>query len=157
MNQVVWKLDTCGIGGEGCRLASMSEKISGPEKSVGLGEAEALGGRRGSRPVERVNEVGRQVFGASVSEPMLRFFDCREAVVPEGRRGMIEARYWDLAEAVTELLPRGPERTVALRKLLESRDCALRCLGEVPRETGGGDRIPVRVDNVNSGVVPEDI
>lgn len=32
-----------------------------------------------------------------------------------------------LAEKVAENLPRNPERTVALRKLLEAKDAAVRC------------------------------
>ena len=35
-----------------------------------------------------------------------------------------------LAQQVVKNLPRTPERTVCLRKLLEARDCALRCLIE---------------------------
>jgi hypothetical protein len=31
-----------------------------------------------------------------------------------------------LAEQIVETLPRNPERTVALRKLLEAKDCAVR-------------------------------
>lgn len=32
----------------------------------------------------------------------------------------------DLAAMLVETLPRNPERTVALRKLLEAKDCAVR-------------------------------
>ncbi len=32
------------------------------------------------------------------------------------------------AERIVETLPRNPERTVALRKLLEAKDCAVRAL-----------------------------
>jgi S-adenosylhomocysteine hydrolase len=35
--------------------------------------------------------------------------------------------FGELAEKVMKL-PRNPERTVALRKLLEAKDCAVRCL-----------------------------
>lgn len=34
--------------------------------------------------------------------------------------------FCDLAFALTETLPRNPERTVALRKLLEAKDAAVR-------------------------------
>jgi hypothetical protein len=37
-------------------------------------------------------------------------------------------RFCGLAEHVVETLPRNPERTVALRKLLEAKDAAVRAL-----------------------------
>ena len=36
--------------------------------------------------------------------------------------------FGDLATKIIETLPRNPERTVALRKLLEAKDCAVRAL-----------------------------
>lgn len=36
--------------------------------------------------------------------------------------------FGELAEKICQDLPRNPERTVALRKLLESKDCAVRAL-----------------------------
>lgn len=36
--------------------------------------------------------------------------------------------FGDLAEKIVAELPRNPERTVALRKLLEAKDCAVRAL-----------------------------
>jgi len=36
--------------------------------------------------------------------------------------------FGDLAKTVTETLPSNPERTVAMRKLLEAKDCAVRAL-----------------------------
>ncbi len=38
----------------------------------------------------------------------------------------ISAPFAALATQVVETLPRNPERTVALRKLLEAKDCAVR-------------------------------
>lgn len=38
----------------------------------------------------------------------------------------ISRPFGDLAEKIAETLPRNPERTVALRKLLEAKDCAVR-------------------------------
>jgi hypothetical protein len=40
----------------------------------------------------------------------------------------IELEYTRLAQSIVEQIPAGPERTVALRKLLESKDCILRCV-----------------------------
>lgn len=56
-------------------------------------------------------------------EPIMQFFayehlpaHLQEASKPFG----------ELAKAIIETLPRNPERTVALRKLLESKDAAVR-------------------------------
>ena len=58
-----------------------------------------------------------------MDEPMLQFFaydhlpnDLQKDSKPFG----------ELAKWVCETLPRNPERTVALRKLLEAKDCAVR-------------------------------
>jgi hypothetical protein len=64
--------------------------------------------------IERINDM---------EEPMLQFFsyahlrdDLKEISKP----------FCDLAEQIVLILPRNPERTVALRKLLEAKDCAVR-------------------------------
>lgn len=36
--------------------------------------------------------------------------------------------FGELANAISDTLPRNPERTTALRKLLEAKDCAVRAL-----------------------------
>lgn len=38
----------------------------------------------------------------------------------------ISKPFHDLAQQIVETLPQNPERTVALRKLLEAKDCAVR-------------------------------
>lgn len=38
----------------------------------------------------------------------------------------ISKPFGDLAEQIVQILPQNPERTVALRKLLEAKDCAVR-------------------------------
>lgn len=38
----------------------------------------------------------------------------------------ISQRFWSLAHEIVDTLPPNPERTVALRKLLEAKDCAVR-------------------------------
>lgn len=38
----------------------------------------------------------------------------------------VSAPFGDLAQLIIESLPRNPERTVALRKLLEAKDAAVR-------------------------------
>jgi hypothetical protein len=56
-------------------------------------------------------------------EPMLQFFayDHLPAYLQEDSKP-----FCVLAEQLCENLPRTPERSVALRKLLEAKDCAVR-------------------------------
>lgn len=42
--------------------------------------------------------------------------------------GAVSKSFADLAQTIVEQLPRNPERTVALRKLLEAKDAAVRAL-----------------------------
>lgn len=56
-------------------------------------------------------------------EPMLQFF--AHDHLPEPLRS-VSRPFGELAERIASHLPRNPERTVALRKLLEAKDCAVR-------------------------------
>jgi hypothetical protein len=56
-------------------------------------------------------------------EPMLQFFDYDH--LPERLREHSQP-FKELAYTLVALLPRNPERTAALRKLLEAKDCAIR-------------------------------
>lgn len=56
-------------------------------------------------------------------EPMLKFFSY--AHLPE-KLASISKPFCDLASHMAVHLPRNPERTVAFRKLLEAKDCAVR-------------------------------
>lgn len=56
-------------------------------------------------------------------EPMLQFF--QYAHLPEHLQ-VISKPFGELAEQIVTTVPRNPERTVALRKLLEAKDCAVR-------------------------------
>lgn len=58
-----------------------------------------------------------------MTEPMLQFFSYEH--LPPALRS-ISKPFCDLAQDVVTTLPRNPERTVALRKLLEAKDCAVR-------------------------------
>lgn len=60
-----------------------------------------------------------------VKEPILQFFAFEH--LPEHLR-KVSGPFWALAQEVVDKLPRNPERTVALRKLLEAKDCAVRSL-----------------------------
>ena len=65
-------------------------------------------------------------------ERMLQFFTY--AHLPEDLKNA-SAPFAHLAHIVVETYPMNPERTVVLRKLLEAKDAAMRCVieGEVPR------------------------
>jgi hypothetical protein len=54
---------------------------------------------------------------------MLQFFDFQH--LPK-HLAEISAPFASLAHSIVLTLPRNPERTVALRKLLEAKDCAVR-------------------------------
>jgi hypothetical protein len=58
-------------------------------------------------------------------EPLLQFFAF--AHLPEKLQG-ISKPFGELAEKIVAELPKNPERTVALRKLLEAKDCAVRAV-----------------------------
>lgn len=58
-----------------------------------------------------------------VEEPLLQFFAYKH--LPENLQRVSE-RFCLLAYIIADTLPRNPERTVALRKLLEAKDCAVR-------------------------------
>ena len=63
---------------------------------------------------------------ANGDEPMLQFFAYEHlpATLQE-----ISQPFGDLARQMVMTLPRNPERTAGLRKLLEAKDCAVRaCL-----------------------------
>ena len=60
---------------------------------------------------------------AVMTDPMLQFFafeHLRDDLKP------VSAKFAEIAQFVCDQLPRNPERTVALRKLLEAKECAVR-------------------------------
>lgn len=56
---------------------------------------------------------------------MLQFFEYDHL---PARLAEVSMPFCKLAHHICETLPQNPERTVALRKLLESKDCAVRAL-----------------------------
>ena len=56
-------------------------------------------------------------------EPLLQFFVYGH--LPP-HLGEISKPFGELAQTIVDTLPRNPERTVALRKLLEAKDAAVR-------------------------------
>lgn len=59
------------------------------------------------------------------AEPLLQFFEWQH--LPEGLAD-VSRPFGLLAEHVVKTLPRNPERTTSLRKLLEAKDCAVRAV-----------------------------
>lgn len=59
-----------------------------------------------------------------MTEHILQFFEHRRHLPPELQQ--ISAPFQDLANIIVMGTPRNPERTVALRKLLEAKDAAVR-------------------------------
>lgn len=58
-------------------------------------------------------------------EPMLQFFEF--AHLPPHLQ-TVSVKFYETAQSLVALTPHNPERTVALRKLLEAKDCAVRAL-----------------------------
>jgi len=56
-------------------------------------------------------------------DPIMQYFTY-EHLNPDLQ--LISEPFCKLAEQVVEMVPRNPERTVCLRKLLEAKDCAVR-------------------------------
>ena len=56
-------------------------------------------------------------------EGLIQFFEYKH-LPPQLQE--ISKLFCDLAEHLNEVLPQNPEKTVALRKLLEAKDCAVR-------------------------------
>ena len=58
-------------------------------------------------------------------ETMMQFFAYEH--LPQNLQ-TVSRPFGELAQRIVDNLPRNPERTVALRKLLEAKDCAVRAL-----------------------------
>jgi hypothetical protein len=66
-------------------------------------------------------------------DPMLQFFEYKH--LPD-KLQEISAEFGELAKKLVVALPRNPERTAALRKLLEAKDCAVRAQIYTPLSRG---------------------
>lgn len=62
-------------------------------------------------------------------DPFLQFFQYSHLPAPLQE---VSRPFCELAKRIVDTLPRNPERTVALRKLLEAKDCAVRSSIFVP-------------------------
>lgn len=61
----------------------------------------------------------------AADDPMLQFFQF-EHLPPN--LAQVSEPFCELARRIANQLPRNPERTVSLRKLLEAKDCAVRAI-----------------------------
>lgn len=68
-------------------------------------------------------ETGFAPDEAEETDPIIRYFAYSH--LPLALQS-VSARFYDLAQFITNSLPRNAERTVALRKLLEAKDAAVR-------------------------------
>ena len=55
---------------------------------------------------------------------LLQFFGFKH--LPEGKMQETSNLFHDLAHTLNQILPDNPEKTAAMRKLLEAKDCAVR-------------------------------
>lgn len=60
-----------------------------------------------------------------MSHPIMQFFTYQH--LPPFLQ-QVSKPFADMADLINETLPNNPEKTVALRKLLESKDCAVRAI-----------------------------
>lgn len=75
------------------------------------------------RSLSRDGAVENRRIDMEERELLMQFFEY--AHLPEHLQA-VSKPFGQLAELIVTDLPRNPERTVALRKLLESKDCAVR-------------------------------
>lgn len=75
---------------------------------------------------------------ADQPSPLLRYFTY--AHLPPHLQSTSKI-FADAAGALEDLLPAGPEKTTALRKLLESKDCAVRAALDLEAPLGHGARV----------------
>lgn len=59
------------------------------------------------------------------TDPLLQFFEFGH--LPEHLQ-VVSSKFYEAAHSLIALVPRNPERTVALRKLMEAKDCAVRAM-----------------------------
>jgi len=60
-----------------------------------------------------------------MKDRMLQFFEFEH--LPEHLK-VVSIKFYELACTIVAILPENSERTVALRKLLEAKDCAVRAV-----------------------------
>jgi hypothetical protein len=91
--------------------------------------AEKLQAQLDAKERDIARALGQKGIGTSPNEPILQFFSYSH-LRPE--LAAVSRPFCELAEGIIQNLPRNAERTVALRKLLESKDAAVRAFIAVP-------------------------
>lgn len=76
-------------------------------------------------PKEQFENAYTEIGSSALKEPMLQFFQYQH--LPENLQ-KISKPFGQMAYSIAATLPRNPERTAALRKLLEAKDCAVRAI-----------------------------
>ena len=74
-------------------------------------------------PVEGDAYIQESISGFRASHPILRWFTYEHLL---SKLQDVSKPFSDLAHTLDLILPDGPEKSVALRKLLESKDAAVR-------------------------------
>ncbi len=69
-------------------------------------------------------------------EHILQFFEYKHLVQPLAD---VSRPFCELAHAIASTLPRNPERSVALRHLLQAKDAAVRAAIANPMDAGGSN------------------
>lgn len=67
-----------------------------------------------------------------MESPIMRYFDYTH--LRQGPLRDTSARFHALADELEQSLPAGPEKSTALRKLLESKDAAVRAALDIPND-----------------------
>ena len=71
-----------------------------------------------------LKEIFQQEIGGKVASPVMQGFKYDH--LPTGQSREVSANFANLAFYVEEVLQQGPEKSTALRKLLEAKDAAVR-------------------------------
>jgi hypothetical protein len=69
--------------------------------------------------------MNETTYACETEEPMLQFFAYRHLSI---NLQLVSKPFCELAYTLVHTIDRNPERTVALRKLLEAKDCAVRAV-----------------------------
>lgn len=113
------------------RFAYLSDEPQPPTNRNPFGESERSLAISEAWLVGLNNALPPPKPDAQPVEPLMQFFEAwnYSAVEFDDQAAKIKIvgnTFYKVARDMVEVLPRNPERTVALRKLLEARDCAMR-------------------------------
>ncbi len=112
-------------------LSEFSDKPNPPDhrNPLGASDRELEEARRLDAAMANHSALGKAMSSGHVApdEPMLQWFDRDDGFyLPYDQAQALHDLFMTMANGIVMNLPRNAERTVALRKLLEARDCAYR-------------------------------